>query len=203
MCAMGVVVVVVVVVVRGCGCGVAGYLWRGGDAGRQAGRRLAISHALARSLRESTALSKTLRLRSGPRREERGDASTGPLGGGRAECAIFQKEAVAPLGTHSRATINSTIISNDYAQCVQTLQRYHLYPKLGTLYASSCLSSSPAAALSPYPPPLHHLPIPHETRRGGELLPLFCAVLPGREGDEDVRPFVTVLGRYLCYPREL
>ena len=203
MCAMGVVVVVVVVVVRGCGCGVAGYLWRGGDAGRQAGRRLAISHALARSLRESTALSKTLRLRSGPRREERGDASTGPLGGGRAECAIFQKEAVAPLGTHSRATINSTIISNHYAQCVQTLQRYHLYPKLGTLYASSCLSSSPAAALSPYPPPLHHLPIPHETRRGGELLPLFCAALPGREGDEDVRPFVTVLGRYLCYPREL
>jgi len=60
-------------------------------AGRLAGWLLAIRLSLAQalSLRESTALSKTLRLGSGPRREERRRAAAQvPLGGGRAACNL-------------------------------------------------------------------------------------------------------------------
>jgi len=86
-------------------------------AGRQTGWLLALrlSRSGSRSLRESTALSKTLRLGSGPRREEERSSSTGPFGW-RKGCVQSSRRKQWHLWTHSSTTINSTIIYGN-AQC--------------------------------------------------------------------------------------
>ena len=73
--------------------------------------------------------------------------------------------------------------------------------KLGTLcFRADChrLRHQPLTSFSLLPLPATSHNYVDEVREASALLPLCQA-----QGDEDVRPFITALGRYLCYLREL